>query len=162
MLLDVDDPANELWKLAYGSFTLDTRPLRTTQPVTTMNKSSMTLYTPMTFMPRTPQRGRNVCRAVIDTITAIAIPRSSQSVAVLPAATMMFEANTTHPEAIKVYKISTEGTILGQRRTCEPECDGLNGKNDRDQELGSAIGGFEVDFLSSAARYHTSELEPYT
>jgi hypothetical protein len=59
-------------------------------------------------------------------------------------------------------KVSTESLSLDQRRTCESECDSLNGKNDRDQELGSAIGGLEVDFLSSAARYHTSELEPHT
>jgi hypothetical protein len=98
-LLDVAEPANELGKLAYGSFTLNTRPLSTTQPVTTVNKSRMTLITPISFMPRTPHLGRNVRGEVIDTLTAIAIPRSSHTEALFPAAMTMFDAKAIKPEA---------------------------------------------------------------
>jgi len=111
-------------------------------------------------MPRTPQFGRNICKRVMDTITAIAIPRSSHSDADFPAATTIFDAKTTQPDA--GHKISIKDTKQTRKHTCKPECDGLDCKHHRNQELWLAISSFKINLFSSTARHHTAELEPYT
>jgi hypothetical protein len=101
-LLEVAEPAKALWKLAYGSCTLCTLPLRTTHPVTTMKRSRTTFITPIAFIPRTPQLGNRMWIKVIKLMAAMAIPRFSHSDAVFPDARTIFEANTIHPEATAV------------------------------------------------------------
>lgn len=68
---------------------------------TTMKMTIETLTIPRKFITCTPRPGKNVCRIVTNTITAIAIPRSFHAVVVWPAATRIFEAKTIHPEAVK-------------------------------------------------------------
>ena len=76
---DVEDPAKESRKLACGSCILETLPLSTTQPVTTMKVKITTLIVPNKFCSLTPQCGTNVCISVIKVMSAIAMPRSSHS-----------------------------------------------------------------------------------
>lgn len=114
--------------------------------------------TPMTFIPRTPQFGRKVCNIVMDTITAIAIPRSSHSVAFLPAARTTLDANTIHPEAMKLL-VWCQKERLG-KPTCEAKSNCLNCKHNGYQELRLPIHGLEVDFFTSTAWYHAAKLQP--
>lgn len=94
----------------------------------------------------------------MDIITAIAIPRSSHSEAVLPAATTMFDAKTIQPDAIQTDEIDIISMKVSGKHTCKPECDCLNCKDHCNQELGLAIDRFEINLFSSTARHHTAEL----
>jgi hypothetical protein len=98
----------------------------------------------------------------MDTITAIAIPRSSHSVAAFPAATTMFDAKTMQPDASRTGDISMANKKRTGKHTCKPECDSLNRENNCNQELRLSIGGFEVYLFSSTAWHHATELKPYT
>lgn len=110
-------PAKEFLKLALGSETDLTPPPRTTQPVMTMNSRMMTLIDPITFISHTPALGVNVCTQVTNTMTAMAIPRSSHSVGVLPLATTILDAKTMQPDAVNPSKIAcTANTIVARKR----------------------------------------------
>ena len=91
-------------------------------------------------------------------ITAIAIPRSSHSDAVLPAATTMFDAKTIQFDASETAEIGIISTKKPGKHTCKAECDCLNCKDHCNQELRLAIDRFEINLFSSTAWHHTAEL----
>lgn len=70
----------------------------------------------------------------MDTITAMAIPRSSHSVAVLPAATTTLEAKTIQPWALMGFLLSAHDLAdLPAGLTSKSQCDSLHGKDHGDQ-----------------------------
>lgn len=167
-------PANESRKLALGSGTLAKAPPRTachrsdvqqvdsrglTHPVTPINSSKASLSMKKKFMPRTPTLGKKVCTRVMADMTTMAMPRSSHSVAVRPAATTMLDAKTMQPLAVPC-KLKY-ATALQTIRTSEPQKNDLNRKNNRGQHARMLVCCFEIDLFSTASRNHASQLQPH-
>ena len=82
---------------------VETLPLKTTHPATTMKSRIITLNDPRMFIKWTPVLGTKVWIKVTKVMTPMAIPRCSHSVAVLPLATTILDAKTMHPEANHRY-----------------------------------------------------------